>query len=218
MRKTISMLFGFLTLVLAAGAADAKPHRYRSRHPMQGGFCTIAAPHVHEFAPPDVRLYRVVRGEYYFVGDPVPFGYDGPRYAYYGAHPVVEAGIDFGEPVYCYLEGAHYHWYEPPRGPQFELRAGVSWYVGPFEAHFFSARPRYTVINHVYRPIRYARPVVEVHAAPAGWRGHPVEARPVGPGWRGVPPGHFKQEKWEKPEKWEKHGRGEWKGKGKGKH
>ena len=87
---------------------------YRSQHPLPRkighGFCYINVPHVHDFGPSDPRLYREVDGEYYFVGDPAPFDYEGPRYSFYGPHPVVEADVQLGQPVYCYLNGPHYHW------------------------------------------------------------------------------------------------------------
>src|SRR5262245_9087591 len=83
-------------VVAIAAPAEAKHFKYRSRHPFRGGFCHIEVVHVHAYAPSDARLYRVVDGEYYFVGDPVPFGYDGPKHSYYGAHPVVEAEVHFG--------------------------------------------------------------------------------------------------------------------------
>ena len=50
--------------------------------------------------PSDPRLYREVNGEYYFVGDPAPFDYDGPRYSYYGPHPIADADVNFGSPTY----------------------------------------------------------------------------------------------------------------------
>jgi hypothetical protein len=174
----------FLTAAVVAmpSLAEAKPHRFHSRHPFKGGFCYIDAPHVHAYAPVDARMYRVVDGEYYFVGDPVGVGYDGPKYAYYGPHAMPEFDPRFGE-VYCYLEGPHYHWSAPPPQAPFEVRAGAYWYVGSFAPVFWEARPRYVVINDAYRPIQYTRPAVEVSAAPATWHGVPRErvvARPAG--------------------------------------
>jgi hypothetical protein len=173
-----------VTALAAASPAEAKNWRYKSRHPHHhGGFCHNDRPHFHEYAPADARLYRVVGGEYYFVGDPVAFGYDGPRYTYYGAHPVTEANVHFGEPVHCYLEGPHYHWYAPPPQASFALRAGAFWFMGTFDNSFYARRPNYVVINDAYRPIRYGRPTVVVADAPSGWRG----------GWQGGPPRHHTQ-------------------------
>jgi hypothetical protein len=171
-------------LMAIAAPAEAKHWKYHSRHPYKGGFCYIEVAHTHGYAPVDGRVYRMVDGEYYFVGDPVAYGYAGPRYAYYGEHPVVEVGIHFGEPEYCYLEGPHYHWYAPPPETHFEARSGVYWYVGNFEPVYWRARPRYVVINEVYRPMRYERPAVVVSQAPPTWRGAP----PPQPTWRGSPP------------------------------
>jgi hypothetical protein len=97
---------------------------------------------------------------------------------------VVEADVRFAEPVYCYLEGPHYHWYAPPPQASFEMRGGAFWYLGVFAPVYYEHRPRYVVINDVYRPIQYGRPTVVVADAPSGWRGGPpgrgrVVARPV---------------------------------------
>jgi hypothetical protein len=170
MRQCAPFLSVAVLLAISA-PAEAKHFRYHSRHPYKGGFCYIEVAHSHGYAPNDGRVYRMVDGEYYFVGDPVAYGYEGPRYAYYGEHPVVEVGIHFGEPEYCYLQGPHYHWYSPPPETRFESRSGVYWYVGAFEPVYWRARPRYVVINDVYRPMRYERPVVALTAAPPTWRG-----------------------------------------------
>jgi hypothetical protein len=145
------------------------------------GFCYIDVPHVHDYAPSDPRLYRQVDGQFYFVGDPAPFDYEGPRYSYYGAHPVVDASVHLGGPAYCYLRGPHYHWYTPPPAAQFELRGGAYWFVGAYEPVYYSERPRYMVVNDVYAPIVYTRPVVDVRVAPPTFHGEIVAA---GPGWR----------------------------------
>lgn len=188
MRKLFSVLAGLCALVALSGAAHAKIVRYHSRHPIPAkfgsGFCEIDVPHIHAFGPSEPRLYRIHDDEYYFVGDPTPFGYQGPRYSFYGPHPVVEADVEFGEPVYCYLDGPHYHWYQPPPAVQasFEFRGGAFWYVGDFEPTYYRARPHYMVINEVYRPMTYTRPVVDVTVAPPAFRGTVVGGPP---GWRG---------------------------------
>jgi hypothetical protein len=137
-----------------------------------------------------MRMFRKHDDDYYFVGDPTPFGYDGPKYSYYGAHPVAEEITDYGQPDYCYLEGPHYHWYEPPPQASFEFRGGAYWYVGTFDPVYYRERPRYVVINRAYQPLVYARPTVDVTvappafqaslvAAPVGARAHAVVAAPV---------------------------------------
>jgi len=82
-------------------------------------------------------MYRETNGQFYFVGDPAPFDYDGPRYSYYGAHPVADAEVHFGHPVYCYIKGPHFHWYQPPAQAQFQLSGGAYWYMGNFPRAYY---------------------------------------------------------------------------------
>ncbi|HVZ74730.1 MAG TPA: hypothetical protein VHJ20_20245 [Polyangia bacterium] len=185
MRRIVTLILG---AVLSFAAVSASAHgvvRYMSQHPLPrragGGFCYIDVPHVHDFGPSDPRMYRQVDGQYYFVGDPSPFEYQGPRYAYYGAHPVVEANVSFGQPVYCYLQGPHYHWYQPPPQATFELRGGAYWYTGSYEPAYYDQRPHYAAVNEAYAPMAYDRPIVDVALVPAGFHGELVGG---GPGWR----------------------------------
>ncbi len=175
----LALSLGFSTL------AQARTVEYLSQHPVPhkfgGGFCTIDVPHVHNYPPADPRMYRENNGAFYFVGDPAPFDYDGPRYAYYGAHPVAEAEIRLGRPVYCYIKGPHYHWYQPPPQAQFQFSGGAYWYVGSFPRAYYDDRPRYAVINDAYAPLPYARPVVDIQVAPPSVR---AEVSIGGPGWR----------------------------------
>jgi len=96
MRRTLVLSAFLLTLVGMTTAAYAHVVRYVSKHPIPKkvghGFCYITVPHFHDYEPSDPRLYRQMDGQYYFVGDPAPFDYDGPRYSYYGAHPIADAG------------------------------------------------------------------------------------------------------------------------------
>jgi hypothetical protein len=188
------MLAAGLTVWLVCVSAEAAVVRYLSQHPlprkMGGGFCYIDVPHVHDFGPSDPRMYRQVDGQYYFVGDPAPFDYQGPRTAYYGPHPIVEANVQFGQPEYCYLQGPHYHWYAPPPQASFELRGGAFWFTGTYDPVYYQDRPRYVVVNDAYAPIVYTRPVVDVTVAPVAFHGEIVAG---GPGWRasavvGAPP------------------------------
>jgi hypothetical protein len=185
MRRILMLAAGLTAFVLSL-SAEAAVVRYMSQHPlprkMGGGFCYIDVPHVHDFGPSDPRMYRQVDGQYYFVGDPSPFNYEGPRHAFYGPHPIVEANINFGQPEYCYLQGPHYHWYEPPPRANFELRGGAYWYTGAYEPAYYEQRPRYVVVNEAYAPIVYTRPVVDISVAPPGFHGEIVAS---GPGWRG---------------------------------
>ena len=175
-------------LLLSLGysaAAIAKTVEYVSQHPVPhkygGGFCTIEFPHVHNYAPEDHRMYRQLGdGKYYFVGDPTPFHYDGPRYAYYGAHPIVDAEIQVGHPVFCYIKGPHYHSYEPPAQAPFQFTGGAYWYVGTFPPAFYDDRPHYAVINEAYAPVVYTRPIVDIQLAPPVFR---ADIAIGGPGW-----------------------------------
>jgi hypothetical protein len=177
-----------MAIVSVATQAEATVVQYMSQHPLPrklgGGFCYIDVTHVHDFGPSDARMYRQVDGQLYFVGDPTPFEYQGPRFAYYGAHPVAETHVHFGQPVYCYLRGPHYHWYQPTPQAQasFELRGGAYWFTGTYEPVYYEQRPRYVVVNEAYAPIVYTRPVVDVTIAPPAFHGEIVGG---GPGWRG---------------------------------
>jgi hypothetical protein len=184
--SSITLVLALVTLVARPATAHGTVVQYMSQHPMPrklgGGFCYIDAPHYHDFAPSDPRMYRQIDGQYYFVGDPAPFDYQGPRHSFYGPHPVAEVGVQGGQPVYCYLQGPHYHWYQPPPQAQFELRGGAYWYTGTYEPGYYEQRPRYMVVNDAYAPIVYTRPVVDITLAPPGFHGEIVGG---GPGWRG---------------------------------
>ena len=195
-----------LALCAAPRTASANPKQYRfvGVHPIPkgqgGGVCHINVPHVHIYAPVDVKVqYRDHDGWKMFVGDPVAYGWDGPKTAYYGHHPIaVHAVVDDydGDDVeYCYIEGPHYHVYAPPPDIKMELRGGAYWYVGSFPRAYVEARPVYDPIDVYYEPIEYARPVVAIDVAPPGWYGVAVVGVPPGhgglpPGHGGVPPGH----------------------------
>src|SRR5690242_12209401 len=90
MKIRLALAFGFVAWLGLLATAEARVVRYHSQHPLPGnaGFCYIDVPHVHAFAPAEPRVYRVHDDEYYFVGDPTPYGYEGDHYAFYGPHPV----------------------------------------------------------------------------------------------------------------------------------
>jgi hypothetical protein len=164
-----------LVLLLAASTAWARKQvKYIGIHPIPkaegGGFCNIEGPHVHVFGANKVE-YRDHRGANYFVGDPVAYGYDGPRHAYKGHHPI-HVDVVVGEPEpdleFCYINGPHYHYFEPPPGPEFTVVGDTYFYVQEPPPVYVQARPAMMEINAVYTPLVYARPVVEVEA-PVGW-------------------------------------------------
>lgn len=183
-----------------AGKGKGKQVKYVGVHPIPkghgGGICYIEAPHVHVFAPTDVKVqYRLHDGHYYFVGDPVAYGWDGPKHSYYGHHPVdvdyvVGEGPDHVE--YCYLDGAHFHAYAPPPEVKFEVKSGAYWYVGDLPAAYVDARAELDPIDVVYEPIVYERPAVVVEAAPPAWVGFTVAAPIVVDAHPGRGVGHVK--------------------------
>jgi hypothetical protein len=170
-------------VVAEAGKKKSKQVKFVGVHPIPkahgGGLCHIEATHVHVYTPSDVKVqYRVHDDHHYFVGDPVAYGWEGPRHSYYGHHPVhVHHAVGGSERVeYCYLDGPHYHGYAPPPGASFEVKAGVNWYVGDLPAAYVDARATYQPINVHYEPIVYERPAVVVEAAPPAWVGFTVAA------------------------------------------
>ncbi len=157
----------------ASAKKYGKQVRYAGIHPVAkaegGGICHIEFPHVHVY-PANKLEYRVVADNHVFVGDPVAYGWDGPKYAYKGHHPIqvnVIAGVADAPPQYCYITGPHYHYFEP-EGPDFEVVGDAYFYVGTPAPAYVDARPAYIGINAVYTPLVYTRPVIEVEP-PSGW-------------------------------------------------
>ena len=94
-----------------------------------------------------------------FVGDPTAYGYKGPKHAYKGNHPVhvdVVVGDNVPDVEYCYLDGPHYHAFQPPAG-ELTLSGGVYFYTGKPPKAYYDAKPRMVAINAVYAPIVYER-------------------------------------------------------------
>jgi len=171
-------------LFAAAGVAEAKQWKYAGMHPRSGqpgdGLCHIETTHVHTAAPLHAdTLYRTRDNVHVFIGDPTPFGYEGPRHAYYGHHPVVlnvliniEVDVDVVE--YCYHDGPHYHAYEPPPRHEFEEREDVAYYTGEYPEEYQRESPKLVRVNSVYRPWSAPRPVVTV-SPPSGYRGPVIQ-------------------------------------------
>ncbi len=162
-----------------------KQVRYAGIHPIAkvegGGICHIEGPHVHVY-PANKLEYRVYADNNVFIGDPVAYGWDGPKFAYKGNHPIqVNAVVDVGaEPMvhYCYLDGPHFHYFEPEGQPDFKVVGGAYFYVGAPAPAYIEARPTYVAINATYRPLVYVRPVIEVEP-PSGWIGARVDLFPA---------------------------------------
>ncbi len=168
-----------VVLAVAVRPAEARHARFLGPHPIAarlgGGFCYIEAPHLHVYLPDHVALYQQVGGAYVFTGDPTPFGYEGERHVFYGHHPVL--AVDAEEPVYCYLDGPHYHAYAP-EGVDFKVKGGVAFYVGAYPPEYVKVKGhRARLVNAEYRPFVTVRPVVQV-APPPEWRGEVVVGPP----------------------------------------
>jgi hypothetical protein len=185
---TAALACAIAVAALAAAGGDAfagrqgkmRQVRYIGTHPIVsaegGGFCYIEVPHIHIYEPARPKvLYRMHDDGYDFVGDPVPYGYQGEKHAYVGPHPVVvdldvHAGIE-PDDEFCYLEGPHFHEYVPPPELKFAVQADAYWYVGTLPHAYVEARPALVEINAVYKPLVYERPVVVVETPPPGWIG-----------------------------------------------
>ena len=197
--RWIIVLLACLFVTPASAKKYGHQVRFAGIHPVPksegGGICHIEFPHVHIYAANKLE-YRTVADNNVFVGDPVAYGWDGPKYAYKGAHPVqvnVIAGTPEPMVQYCYINGPHYHYFEPPDGPDFQVVGGAYFYVGDPPQAMIDMRPQYVGINAVYEPMVYTRPVVEVEAPttwvmmrPAFMVTAPSAAVVVDPG----PPGH----------------------------
>lgn len=202
--KRKSILFSSsLALLIGGGALHAKgkkrQHKYVGQHPLSintdDGYCYLEVPHVHATPVParHKALYRDHRGHSHFIADPQPYGYDGEQHSYYGHHPIAvevvlesSARYESGQQLeYCYLDGPHYHAFEPQAGLTFEVKGGAQWYVGELPAAYVEARPRYAKVNRVYATVEVERPVVEFDVPPVGYVGPVLEVHIDGHGHRG---------------------------------
>ena len=186
-----TLLFALFALAMVASRAEAKHSRFVGPHPIAarfgGGYCYIEAPHLHLYAPDRPALYQEVGEDYVFTGDPTPFGYAGERHPFYGHHPVVigpdgatdrdaTSSARAPEPIYCLIEGPHFHAYAAPSTPDYRVTNGVAFYVTPIPAPY--VRPAHVrAVNAEYRPYVSFRPTVEV-APPPEWHGEVYVARP----------------------------------------
>ena len=168
------LVLSCLVAMPATAGKRGKQVRYAGIHPVAKGegkgICHIEFPHVHTY-PANKLEYRVVAENNVFVGDPVAYGWEGEKYAYRGHHPVeVNVVAGFGDPYthYCYLDGAHYHAFQPPAPLDYKVAGDAYFYVGTPSPVYLEARPAYVGINAVYTPIVYTRPVIEVEP-PSAW-------------------------------------------------
>ena len=136
-------------------ATTAEGVHYTGAHPLgDGGYCYETGAHVHEAAPaePLAPAYRDCDGQLCYVGDPVPYGYEGSVVGYEGTHPLVVPVVS-----YCYLPGFHYHVAAPD--PVF-----AAWYA------FFNGAWKYrgsVTVAYTRDRARYDRPAPRLGALPA---------------------------------------------------
>jgi hypothetical protein len=144
-----------LSVLVPAAAMAQGTFYYFGPHPNHpaagGGFCGTAGSHIHPFdIDPNVSyLYRQFNGHNYFVGNVYEFGYKGEAYPYYGNHPLAaEMGGN-----YCYLDGAHYHYFLPSAtyGSSFVVQGGYYYYNGAYPATYLQYRPMYYRTAYTYR-------------------------------------------------------------------
>jgi hypothetical protein len=181
-RRAVRFLV-LLLLALGGTTSEAKGGvKYAGIHPRtgkaNGGLCHIEFVHVHSMTPLDPALYQQHGGVWIFVGDPVPFGFDGPRHRYYGHHPVtldlVFTGGGEDSVLFCYLDGPHFHAYEPPDDYKFVEKQDVHYFAGEYPPEYEKAKPRYIVVNTATQPLVYERPVI-VGSPPPEYHGPIVQ-------------------------------------------
>jgi hypothetical protein len=169
MSSAVHQTFVALVLTLSVPAlAHAEEWIFFDPHPVHpaagGGFCEGAGAHVHDYAPIDPSEFVRRDGLWFFVGDPVTWGYRGTVYRFDGGHEV-EGSSGFAA---CSRAGVHHHLYAPVVivGPDRAV------YVTPVVAPFWwDDRPRLRVQTR--RPhafpvdVRVVRPTPPAIGPPA---------------------------------------------------
>jgi hypothetical protein len=178
MRTIHWIVLAIAVLTASAAAGKGRQARFVGTHPIPasegGGYCEIEGPHVHVFAPTKLE-YRLHGKDNFFVGDPVAYGYSGPRVAYKGHHPIhVHAivGDDEDDVEFCFIDGPHFHAFAPPPEVKadFQLAGDTYFFIGEPPPVYVEQRPAMVKINAIYQPLRYERPVVLVEP-PGAWIG-----------------------------------------------
>jgi hypothetical protein len=108
--------------------------------------------HVRSYPPVDLRLFAYEDGCYYFIGDPHDFGYGGPAYSYYGAHPIL-ATYGGG---WCFMIGGHAHVWAP-WSSQFAVVGPWYYWRGVYDPFFWTYWPYYSAYYRAYYPRYYGR-------------------------------------------------------------
>jgi hypothetical protein len=178
-RRSIAIAAAIAALGIG-GPSRADGVRFRGPHPVAPalvrGMCHIEGPHVHSYEPHKSVLYVYQGGEWTFIGDPVEFDTDAPKFGYYGHHPTfwAEPGVDVDDATrphfYCYIGGPHHHWYAPPPTLSFQMKGTVFWYVGTPPPYYRQRWRRHSPIDDHYRGVVVVRPIVTV-APPVGFVG-----------------------------------------------
>jgi hypothetical protein len=166
-----AQLISIALLLLVAAPARAS-ERYAGPHPIAvracGGYCYIEVSHLHRYTPDHAVLYHRNESGWIFIGDPTPFGYEGPRTIFYGHHPTLRDG---SATIYCLIDGPHYHAFAPAPGDDYELVEGNAFYMGELGAPYIAQRAqRWKATNDEILPFARARPRVNVYP-PSGWEG-----------------------------------------------
>jgi hypothetical protein len=166
------------------GFCYAGPHPVDNRVAGGPAWDEAQGPHLHFYAPVDLRLFTLHDGCYYFVGDPTDFGYHGTTFQYYGAHPVLEA---YGG-GWCFMIGGHAHAWRP-WSANFVVMGPWYYWHGPYDSYFWSYWPYYSFYYRSYYPHYYSGGRFyrhrDYHVAPPITRVPPAVARE---NWRGSPP------------------------------
>ncbi len=183
--RSLQLLLAALAVVAVAAPGRAvagkrgRHVRYVGQHPIAKdhgkGLCHIEGPHVHAYDPPSKLQFRDYDGQQFFVGDPVAYGWDGPRENYMGHHPIqvdVVVGGTVPDQEFCFIDGPHFHAFAPAPvlSADFSVTGDAYFYVGTPPPAYVEARPAMVQINAEYTPITYARPVITV-TPPAAWIG-----------------------------------------------
>ena len=106
--------------------------------------------HLRPYPPVDLRLFSYQNGCYYFIGDPHDFGYGGPAYSYYGAHPVLAAHGG----GWCFMIGGHSHAWAP-WSTQFAVVGPWYYWRGIYDPFFWTYWPYYSAYYRAYYPRYY---------------------------------------------------------------
>ena len=126
------------------------PHPVDTRVAPGSSWDDTQGQHFRPYAPIDTRLYAYRDGCYYFTGDPRDFGYGGQTYAYYGAHPLLDA---YGG-GWCFMMGPHTHMWRP-WSPLFTVVGSWYYWHGPYDPFFWSYWPYYSFYYRTYYPSYY---------------------------------------------------------------